>query len=344
MQHRKLGDQGLAVSAIGLGCMGMSDFYGGSDAAGNLHVLAGALELGVTFWDTADMYGPWTNEELLGRFFREHPGARDQVQLATKFANMRNAEGEFLGVNGRPEYVKSACDASLQRLGVECIDLYYQHRVDPKVPIEDTVGAMAELVAAGKVRYLGLSEASARTLRRASAVHPITALQTEFSLWSREVAQEILPACRELGIGFVAYSPLGRGFLTGAIRSREDFDTDDWRRNHPRFSEENFHLNLKLVEAVESLAAEKGCTSAQLALAWLLAQGDDVVPIPGTRSLKRLAENAGAVSVELDSEDLQDLDALLAAMEVHGARYPAAAVSLLSGDTPEPGEAAGAAD
>ena len=337
MQQRKLGNRGLAVSAIGLGCMGMSDFYGSSHAADNLRVLAGALEQGVTFWDTADMYGPWTNEELLGRFFREHPGAREQVQLATKFANMRNAQGEFLGVNGRPEYVKSACDASLKRLGVECIDLYYQHRVDPQVPIEDTVGAMAELVAAGKVRYLGLSEASARTLRRASAVHPITALQSEFSLWSQEVAEEILPACRELGIGFVAYSPLGRGFLTGAIRSREDLDPDDWRLHNPRFAEENFDLNLKLVEAVEGLAADKGCTPAQLALAWLLAQGDDVVPIPGTRSLERLAENAGAVSVALNSDDLSQLEAVLAAIEVSGARYPAAASRLLSGDTPEPG-------
>ncbi|GAB3271746.1 aldo/keto reductase [Parahaliea aestuarii] len=335
MQNRTLGNQGLAVPAVGLGCMGMSDFYGDSEESANMAVLASALELGVTFWDTADMYGPWTNEELLGRFFKQHPGAREQVQLATKFANMRNAQGEFLGVNGRPEYVKSACDASLQRLGVETIDLYYQHRVDPQVPIEETVGAMAELVAAGKVRYLGLSEASARTLRRASAVHPITALQSEYSLWSRDVETEILPTCRELGIGFVAYSPLGRGFLTGAIRSREDLDANDWRLNNPRFSAENFHLNLQLVEAVEALSADKVCTPAQLALAWLLSRDPGLVAIPGTRSQGRLAENAGAVSLQLTADDLASLDGLLASFEVLGTRYPAAAVSLLAGDTPE---------
>jgi len=341
MQTRKLGSQGLSVSAIGLGCMGMSDFYGSSDEAANLSVLASALEQGVTFWDTADMYGPFTNEKLLGRFFREHPGSRERVQLATKFANVRNEKGDFLGVNGRPEYVKSACDASLQRLGVECIDLYYQHRVDPEVPIEETVGAMAELVQAGKVRYLGLSEASARTIRRAHAVHPITALQSEYSLWSREVEAEILPTCWELGIGFVAYSPLGRGFLTGAIRSREDLEADDWRLNNPRFSEENFHVNLKLVAAVEQLAAEKGCTTAQLALAWLLAQSERVVAIPGTRSIRRLAENAGAVDVALSAGELARLDEVLAGIEVVGSRYPTAAVSLLAGDTPEPRRAAG---
>jgi len=335
MQYRKLGNQGLTVSAIGLGCMGMSDFYGSSDPLENMKVLAAAIEQGVTFWDTADMYGPWTNEELLGRFFREHPGTRDRVQLATKFANVRNAQGDFLGISGKPEYVKSACDASLRRLGVDCIDLYYQHRVDPEVPIEDTVGAMAELVQAGKVRYLGLSEASARTIRRASAVHPITALQTEYSLWSRDVEEEILPACFELGIGFVAYSPLGRGFLTGAISSRDDLDADDWRLNNPRFSEENFDLNLKLVKAVEQLAADKGCTPAQLALAWLLMQGERVVAIPGTRSVKRLAENAGAASLSLTATELAALDGVLSACEVRGARYPAAAVSLLAGDTPE---------
>lgn len=335
MQNRTLGNQGLAVPAVGLGCMGMSDFYGDSEESANMAVLARALELGVTFWDTADMYGPWTNEELLGRFFKQHPGAREQVQLATKFANMRNAKGEFLGVNGRPEYVKSACDDSLQRLGVETIDLYYQHRVDPQVPIEETVGAMAELVAAGKVRYLGLSEASARTLRRASAVHPITALQSEYSLWSRDVETEILPTCRELGIGFVAYSPLGRGFLTGAIRSREDLDANDWRLNNPRFSAENFHLNLQLVEAVEALAADKDCTPAQLALAWLLSRDPGLVAIPGTRSQGRLAENAGAVSLQLTADDLAGLDGVLASFEVLGTRYPEAVVSLLAGDTPE---------
>ncbi|MFV8816771.1 aldo/keto reductase [Haliea sp. E17] len=337
MQNRKLGSQGLSVSAIGLGCMGMSDFYGSSEEKTNLAVLAAALEQGVTFWDTADMYGPWTNEELLGRFFRQHPGARDKVKLATKFANMRNAGGEFLGVNGRPDYVKSACDASLRRLGVEHIDLYYQHRVDPQVPIEETVGAMAELVAAGKVRYLGLSEASARTLRRASSVHPITALQSEYSLWSRSVEAEILPTCRELGIGFVAYSPLGRGFLTGAIRSRADLEASDWRLNNPRFAEENFQLNLQLVALVEQLAAARGCTPAQYALAWLLSQDQRIVAIPGTRSEQRIAENAGAAALVLDGAELERLDSALAGIEVHGSRYPKAAVSLLEGDTPELG-------
>jgi aryl-alcohol dehydrogenase-like predicted oxidoreductase len=335
MDNRKLGGQGLAVSAIGLGCMGMSDFYGASDEGNNRQVLAGALEQGLTFWDTADMYGPFTNEELLGRFFREHPGSRERVTLATKFANRRNEQGEFLGVCGRPDYVKSACDASLGRLGVDCIDLYYQHRVDPEVPIEDTVGAMADLVKAGKVRYLGLSEASDRTLRRAQAVHPISALQSEYSLWSREVEETILPTCRELDIGFVAYSPLGRGFLTGAIRQRSDLADDDWRLHNPRFSPENFHLNLKLVEAVEELAAARDCSSAQLALAWLLAQGDDIVPIPGTRSTQRLQENAGALAVKLDENDLEQLAAVMAATDIHGARYPEFARSLLSGDTPE---------
>ncbi|TGD76215.1 aldo/keto reductase [Mangrovimicrobium sediminis] len=335
MQQRDLGTQGLRVSAIGLGCMGMSDFYGSSAEADNLAVLAAALDQGVTFWDTADMYGPWTNEALLGSFFREHPGAREKVQLATKFANMRNEKGEFLGVNGRPEYVKSACEASLKRLGVDCIDLYYQHRIDPEVPIEETVGAMSELVAAGKVRFLGLSEASARTIRRACKVHPITALQSEYSLWSREVEDDILPTCRELGVGFVAYSPLGRGFLTGAIRSRADLQVDDWRLENPRFAEENFHLNLELVDALGDLAAAKGCTPAQLALAWLLAQDPHIVTIPGTRSLRRLAENAGAAALTLGREDLASLERILDAFDVRGGRYPAAAVSLLAGDTPE---------
>ncbi|MBN7798321.1 aldo/keto reductase [Parahaliea mediterranea] len=337
MLRRTLGTQGLEVSAIGLGCMGMSDFYGASEEAGNLKVLAAALDAGLTFWDTADMYGPWTNEQLLGRFFNDHPRAREQVQLATKFGNRRNARGEFLGVCGRPEYVKDCCDASLERLGVDCIDLYYQHRVDPEVPIEDTVGAMAELVKAGKVKYLGLSEASARTLRRAHAEHPITALQSEYSLWSRDVEDEVLPVCRELGIGFVAYSPLGRGFLTGAIRRRGDLEESDWRLHNPRFAEENFHLNLELVTAVEALAADKGCSSAQLALAWLLARGQDVVPIPGTRSLRRLRENAEATEVALDGSDLERLEATLANFEVQGTRYPEAARSLLFGDTPERG-------
>jgi aryl-alcohol dehydrogenase-like predicted oxidoreductase len=335
MEFRTLGTQGLEVPAIGLGCMGMSDFYGSSDEAANLKVLASALEEGVTFWDTADIYGPCKNEELLGRFFRNHPGSRERVVLATKFGNLRNEQGEFLGVCGRPEYVKSACDASLARLDVDCIDLYYQHRVDPDVPIEDTVGAMAELVQAGKVRYLGLSEASDRTLRRAQAVHPICALQSEYSLWSREVEEAVLPACRELGIGFVAYSPLGRGFLTGAIRQRSDLSDDDWRLQNPRFSEENFHLNLKLVAVVEQLAAAKGCSAAQLALAWLLAQDASVVAIPGTRSVQRLKENAAAAELTLETAELAQLEAVLAATEIHGTRYPPVAQSLLFGDTPK---------
>lgn len=335
MNERQLGTQGLEVSAIGLGCMGMSEFYGSGEDANNVRVLEAALEAGVTFWDTADMYGPFKNEQLLGRFFREHPGSREQVVLATKFANVRDEQGKYLGVCGRPEYVKSACDASLTRLGVDCIDVYYQHRVDPQVPIEDTVGAMAELVRAGKVRYLGLSEASERTLRRAQAVHPISALQSEYSLWSREIEEAVLPACRELGIGFVAYSPLGRGFLTGAIRKRSDLAQDDWRLHNPRFSEENFHLNLKLVEAVEQLAHAKGCTPAQLALAWLLAQDPAIVPIPGTRSVKRLEENAEAVDIRLDSAELEELETVISAVQIHGTRYPSVASALLFGDTPE---------
>lgn len=335
MQQRTLGTQGLSVCAVGLGCMGMSDFYGASDEQTNLAVLAGAIDLGVTFWDTADMYGPFTNEELLGRFFRAHPAARDKVQLATKFGNRRNAAGDFLGVSGHPDYVRECCDASLQRLGVDCIDLYYQHRVDPEVPIEDTVGAMAELVQAGKVRYLGLSEASARTLERANAVHPISALQSEYSLWTRDMEEAVLPTCRRLGIGFVAYSPLGRGFLTGAIRQRSDLAADDWRLHNPRFSEENFHLNLKLVEAVEALAAEKGCSSSQLALAWLLAQDENLAVIPGTRSLARLAENADSAALALSAEELAKLEQVLSAFTVQGTRYPAVSRSLLLGDTPE---------
>ncbi|MEN8671513.1 MAG: aldo/keto reductase [Ketobacter sp.] len=335
MKMRTLGKQGLEVSAIGLGCMGMSDFYGASDDAVNIQVLAGALERGVTLWDTADMYGPFTNESLLGRFFKENPGSRERVKLATKFGNRRNDKGDFLGVCGTPEYVKSACDASLQRLGVECIDLYYQHRVDPQVPIEETVGAMAELVTAGKVRYLGLSEASARTLRRAHAVHPISALQSEYSLWSREVEAEVLPTCWELGIGFVAYSPLGRGFLTGAIRQRSDLDQSDWRLANPRFSEENFHHNLKLVETVQAMANELGCSSAQLALAWMLAQSPHIVPIPGTRNLDRLGENAAAAEIELGSELLAKLDEVIASASIYGERYPEGGMALLMGDTPE---------
>lgn len=336
MQKRVLGSSGLEVSTIGLGCMGMSDFYGVSEDTVNLQVLAAVLDRGVTFWDTADMYGPFTNEMLLGRFFKEHPGSREKIQLATKFGNRRNEQGDFLGVCGTPEYVKSACEASLKRLGVECIDLYYQHRVDPNVPIEETVGAMADLVKAGKVRYLGLSEASAQTLRRANAVHPISALQSEYSLWSRDVEAEVLPTCWELGIGFVAYSPLGRGFLTGAIRHRSDLDSSDWRLNNPRFSEDNFNLNLQLVEALNDMAQSLGCSSAQLALAWLLAQSPQIVPIAGTRKLHRLQENAESVDIELDDNVLAALHRLFTAAAVHGQRYPEGGMRLLMGDTPMP--------
>jgi aryl-alcohol dehydrogenase-like predicted oxidoreductase len=308
MQTRTLGTSGPTVSAIGLGCMGMSEFYGPSDETEAIAVIHRALELGVTFLDTADMYGPFTNEQLVGRALQ---GRRDDVVLATKFGIVRDPGGARLGVSGRPEYVREACDASLQRLGVEQIDIYYQHRVDPETPIEETVGAMGELVQQGKVRHLGLSEAAPETLRRACAVHPITALQTEFSLWSRDVEDAILPTCRELGVGFVAYSPLGRGFLSGAIRSIDDLAPDDFRRNAPRFQGENFERNLQLVDRVESLAADKAVTAAQLALAWVLAQGEDIVPIPGTKRLQRLEENVGAADVELTDDDLRQIaDAL----------------------------------
>ena len=317
MQQRTLGSQGLAVSAIGLGCMGMSDFYGGADEAGSIATIHRALDLGVTFLDTADMYGPFTNERLVGRAIK---GRRDEVVLATKFGNVRSEDGAFLGISGRPEYVRSACDASLQRLGVDTIDLYYQHRVDDKTPIEDTVGAMAELVKAGKVRYLGLSEAAADTIRRASAVHPITALQTEYSLWTRDPEEGILDTCRSLGIGFVAYSPLGRGFLTGRFRSIDDLAPDDWRRNNPRFQGENFQKNLEIVERVEALARRKQCTPAQLAIAWLLARGRDIVPIPGSTRQERVEENARAVDVTLTPDEIAALEPVGAA--VAGQRYP----------------------
>ncbi|MDH5823915.1 aldo/keto reductase [Luteimonas sp. RD2P54] len=325
--RRALGSQGLRVSAIGLGCMGMSDFYGDSDKARNLAVLEHALDIGVNFLDTADMYGVGRNEELLARVLRRR---RDEVVLATKFGNVRGADGAFLGVDGSPEYVARACDASLQRLGVAHIDLYYQHRVDPNVPIEDTVGAMARLVEAGKVRHLGLSEAAPATLRRAAAVHPIAALQSEYSLWTRDVADEVLPVCRDLGIGFVAYSPLGRGFLTGAIAKPEDLAADDWRRGHPRFEGQNFGRNQALVEAVTGLARSRGHTPAQVALAWLLAQGEDIVPIPGTRRIERLDENAAAAAIALDAAELRSIDALLAEHEVAGERYPAASMAAVN--------------
>ena len=317
--RRTLGRDGLTVSAIGLGCMGMSDFYGPADDAQNLAVLNHAIDIGIDFLDTADMYGVGRNEELIGRVLETR---RHEVVLATKFGNVRAPDGRILGIDGRPEYVAAACDASLKRLGVEHIDLYYQHRVDPNVPIEETVGAMGELVEEGKVRFLGLSEASASTIRRAASVHPIAALQSEYSLWTRDVAQEVLPVCRELGIGFVAYSPLGRGFLTGAIQKVEDLAPDDWRRNNPRFQSENFDVNRRLVEAVTEIARERGCTPAQLAVAWLLHQGDDIVPIPGTRRIERLDENAAATRLRLSEGELQRIAQVLEQHRVAGLRYP----------------------
>lgn len=317
MQQRKLGPD-LTVSTMGLGCMGMSEFYGSSDDAESVSTIHRALDLGVTFLDTADMYGVGRNEELVGRALR---GRRHEVVLATKFGNVRGPAGERLGIDGRPDYVRAACDASLKRLGVEVIDLYYQHRVDPNVPIEETVGAMGRLVEQGKVRYLGLSEAAPHTIRRAHAEHPIAALQTEYSLWSREPEAEILPLLRELGIGFVPYSPLGRGFLTGRFRSAADLPEDDYRRNAPRFSPENFDRNLKLVDAVEDVARRKGVKASQVALAWVMAQGEDVVPIPGTRRIPYLEENIGAASIVLTREEMDEIADIFPADAASGARY-----------------------
>ena len=313
------GDHQLAVSELGLGCMGMSEFYGATDDAESLDVIRHALDAGCIFLDTADMYGPFTNERLVGRAIA---GRRDDVVLATKFGNERNPDGSRVGINGRPEYVRAACDASLARLGVDHIDLYYQHRVDQTVPIEETVGAMKELVAAGKVHHLGLSEASPSTIRRAHAVHPITALQTEYSLWTRDPEDEILPLLRELGIGFVAYSPLGRGFLTGQIKSPDDIPPGDFRARAPRFQGENFQRNLDLVERATEIAAAKGCTPGQLAIAWLLAQGDDIVPIPGTKRVRYLQENLGAVDVSLTEADLAAIEEAAPKGGFVGERYP----------------------
>ena len=322
--RRQLGAQGLQVSAIGLGCMGMSDFYGPADDQVSLKVLNRAIDIGVNFLDTADMYGMGSNERLLAQVLKTR---RSEVVLATKFGHVRGPDGAVLRIDGSPEYVKSACEASLQRLGVDHIDLYYQHRVDRKVPIEETVGAMAELVKAGKVRHLGLSEASASTVRRAAKVHPIAALQSEYSLWSRDVEQEVLPVCEELGIGLVAYSPLGRGFLTGDIKSVNELDPGDYRRQNPRFQADNLPANLALVEALKEIAKARGCTAAQLALAWLLHRSPHVVPIPGTRSIARLEENAAAAAIALTDVEERKIADVLSERTVAGTRYPSAGMA-----------------
>ncbi len=328
MQRRTLGREGLTVSALGLGCMGMSEFYAGRDDAESIATIHRALDRGIDFLDTADMYGPFTNERLVGKAIR---GRRDAVVLATKFGNQRGEDGGFLGVNGRPDYVRKSCDSSLQRLGVDHIDLYYQHRVDRSVPIEETVGAMAQLVDEGKVRFLGLSEASPSTIRRAHREYRISALQSEYSLWTRDPEDEVLPLCRELGIGFVAYSPLGRGFLTGRFRRFEDLPADDYRRNSPRFQGDNFQKNLDLVQRVEEIARRKRCTPAQLALAWLLTQGDDIVPIPGTKQRRYLDENTASLEIELTSSDLEDIEEVAPKGVAAGDRYHEAGMRTING-------------
>ena len=328
MKMRTLGSKGPRVSAIGLGCMGMSEFYGPGDDKESTATIHRALELGVTLLDTADMYGPFKNEELVGKAIKDR---RDKVFLATKFGIVRNPSNPTLrGVNGKPEYVRTSCDASLRRLGVDVIDLYYLHRVDPETPIEETVGAMSELVKKGKVRFIGLSEASAKTLRRAYKVYPITALQTEYSLWTRDPEEDILATCRELGIGFVAYSPLGRGFLTGEIKRIEDLAQDDFRRHSPRFQGENFRRNLDLVKRVEDIASQKGCTPSQLALAWVMAQGEDIVPIPGTKRRKYLEENAAAVDITLTKEELGRINEVVPRGAASGTRYAESAMPLVN--------------